>query len=416
MKYYKRIIEDEINRKLRISGALLLTGPKYCGKTTTAKTLCKTIHSFSTLNDIELYSADIKLALKGEKPILIDEWQNVPLIWDEVRKNIDDNDGNFNQFVFTGSVQLDNYNKVIHGGEGRFSKVIMYPFSLYESKESFGVISVKDLFDDKVKIDKIINNNIDLEDIAYLICRGGWPTSLKVNKDDALEIKESYYSLIFDSKNKENRYFKNSSFARSIVKSYARNISSEANYQTIKNDILNKDNISICDETIVNYLDQLNRLFIIEDLPPWNVNIRSKAVLRTSPVRHFVDTSIAIASLGITPKDLLNDFHSFGLFFEDFVIRDLRVYANANKATLSHYRDSNGLECDAIMHKNNGDWGAFEIKLSGEKHISEGIKNLMKLNDNVLVKPKFLAIIVAKGEPRITKEGIYIIPINTLKN
>ena len=418
--YKNRIVESLIQKKLRTSGTVLITGPKYCGKTTTCRLLSNSEHSFSTKSQIELYSVNIKRALVGDVPVLIDEWQNIPEIWDEVRDEIDKRN-KFGQFLFTGSVQPADYDKIIHSGEGRFSKVVMFPFSLYESGDSSGRVSLKALFEEPNRDYFDLNEKITLDDIAYLICRGGWPTTLLADKEDALEISDNYYTGLINYKSKEeNNYFPNKKYAELIIRSFARNISTDAPYTTILRDIKESDNTSIDDETLTSYIQKLENLFVIMDLNAWNPNLRSKTVIRTTPTRHFVDTSIATSSLGIYPNDLLNDLNTFGLLFEDMVIRDLRIYSQGLKADLYHYRDKDGLECDAVIHMKNGNWAAIEVKLGGEKLVNEGLKSLRKLKDKIdysrFKHPSFLAVITACGSLYKTEDGIFVIPINMLKD
>lgn len=418
--YKKRIVEELIDKKLRTTGAVLITGPKYCGKTTTCEFLAKSKHSFSTKGQIELYRINIKRALQGDTPILIDEWQNIPEIWDEVRDEVDRRN-EFGQFLFTGSVQPANYDEIIHSGEGRFSIVTMFPFSLYESGDSNGFVSIKELFDNPNQDYFDLNDKISLDDIAYLICRGGWPTALMLNKEDSLEVSDNYYTGLINYKSKDKtNYFNNKKYAELIIKSFARNISTEASYTTILEDIKKSDNTSIDDETLTSYINKLEKLFVLMKLDAWNPNLRSKTAIRTTPTKHFVDTSIAAASLGITPNDLLNDINTFGLFFEDMAIRDLRIYTQGLKANLYHYRDKDGLECDAVIHMKNGNWAAIEVKLGGEKLIAEGIASLRKIKNKIdytrFKEPTFLAIITACGPLYKTEDGIFVIPINMLKH
>lgn len=419
--YISRLIETEIHRKLRTSGCVLITGPKYCGKTTTAKTLCKSSHSFSTLSKIQLYETNLRMALQGEPPILIDEWQNIPRIWDEVRNRIDENNGDFSQFIMTGSLHPSNYDEVIHSGEGRFAEVTMSPFSLFESGESNGSISLSSLFDAKTHLFSQEEEGITLNDIAYLICRGGWPTSLGLEKEDSLEIAINYIYGITHYKNREKKnLFPYSDTAELILKSYARNVSSEAPFSVIRENISSRQGKKLDDETLSEYLAKFKNLFVISDLPSWNPNLRSKTAIRTTPTRHFIDPSLGTAVLGISPNDLLNDLHTFGLFFEDLVIRDLRVYARAMGADVSHYRDANGLECDAIIHKRNGDWGALEIKLGDPESIEKACAGLLALKNKIdtdrFKGPSFLGVITATGLAMTRKDGIHIFPITALRN
>ncbi len=419
-KYIKRIAEKELLRKIRTSGCVLITGPKYCGKTTIAEQFAKSSHSFSTLSKINLYSSNIKMALIGEAPTLIDEWQNIPLVWDEIRDEIDHRHGKFGQYILTGSVHPVDYDEIMHSGEGRFSKVVMYPFSLFESGESNGNVSLGDLFNKKESI--FFNEGSQtLLDIAHYICRGGWPTSLNVGREDSLEIAKNYLFGIINYKNREKKqYFPNTSTASLVLKSYARNISTEAAFTTLLKDINEHDGINYDDETLTSYIERFKNLFVIDDIEAWNPNLRSEASIRTKPTRHFVDPSLAAVVLGISPNDLLNDFNSFGLFFEDLVVRDLKVYSQAIDASVAHYRDNDGLECDAIIHKANGDWGAFEIKLGGQELIKQACSKLLALKKKIdytrFKEPSFLAVITATGSSMTTEDGIHIIPITMLKD
>ena len=420
MKYISRLIDKKITAKLKTSGAVLITGPKFCGKTTTCKQHAKTIHSFSTKKNIDLYSIDYRSALIGETPVLIDEWQNIPEIWDEIREDVD-NRGETGQFLLTGSISKLNHDEIIHSGVGRFSRIVMYPFSLYESNESNGLVSIKELFENKEY--KIFNPtpNGSLSDVAFYICRGGWPTAINIEKEYALDVSANYLDGVINYKSKdEKNYFPRPKIAELLVKSYARHISTQASLTTIMKDIKENNNTTMDDETFSNYLEKLYSLFIIEDIQSWNPNLRSKATIRTTPTRHFIDSSIATQALGISPNDLLNDLNSFGLFFEDMCIRDLKVYSDAIGGKVYHYRDSDNLEIDAVIHLKNGKWGAFEIKLGGEKLINEGIKSLKKLYNKIdyskFNTPEFLAVITATGPCYKTKDGIYIIPITMLKD
>lgn len=419
-KYIKRIAEKELSNKLRTSGCVLITGPKYCGKTTIAEHFCKSSHSFSTLSKINIYSANIKMALTGESPSLIDEWQNIPLVWDEIRDEIDRRHGKFGQFILTGSIHPIDYDEIMHSGEGRFSKLVMYPFSLFESGESNGSISLEELFNKKDDI--FLNEGQQtLLDIAHYICRGGWPTSLNIDKEDSLEIAKNYLFGIINYKNKEKkRYFTNTSTASLILKSYARNISTEAANTTLLKDINEHDGVKYDDETLTSYIEKFKNLFVIDDIEAWNPNLRSETSIRRKPTRHFIDPSLAAVSLGISPNDLLNDFNTFGLFFEDLVVRDLKIYSQSVNASVAHYRDNDDLECDAIVHKTNGDWGAFEIKLGGKDLIDKACVKLIKLKNKIdytrFKKPSFLAVIVATGPAFTTEDGIHIIPITMFKD
>ena len=415
-KYYERLIEKSIERKMKSSGAVVVEGPKFCGKTTTALRYAKSNIRLNTSHSIELAKLETRNVLKGETPRVIDEWQTVPEIFNEVKGWIDENP-KFGQFILTGSSTPADKSKIYHSGAGRITTVKMRPMSLAESKDSKCSVSLTDLFENPNA--DVFDENADssLEKIAHCLCRGGWPLSVLAGKDIALDVTRNYYEGLFNFEYSENEKFrnKNSELMRMILKSYARNISTQAPLKTIQSDIISSNNRTLDNKTLVDYLDALRDLFIIEDISAWNPNLRSKVAIRTTPTRHFVDTSIATSVLGITPSDLMNDLQSFGLFFEDMAVRDLVIYSSYLGASVKHYRDSSGLECDAIIHFENGKWAAVEIKLGGEKLIQEGAENLEKLkkvvnNDSLA----FRMILTATGSAYRRKDGIYVVPINCL--
>lgn len=412
-KYYERLIEKSIERKLRSSGAVVIEGPKCCGKITTALRYGKSNIRLNSSRTVELAKMETAQVLFGEKPRVIDEWQTVPEIWNEIKSWIDENPS-FGQFILTGSTKPADKSKILHSGAGRISTVKMRPMSLTESKDSNMTVSLTELFNDFNTNIYDENKESSLNKIAYYICRGGWPLSVVAGQDIALDVTRNYYEGLLNFEYCENEKFrnKNPELMRMILKSYARNISSQAAIKTIRDDVISSNSRTLDFKTLDEYLQALKDLFIIEDIEPWNPNLRSKSVIRTTPTRHFVDTSIAVAVLGITPDDLMNDFNSFGLFFEDMVVRDLVIYASYLGATIKHYRDNSGLECDAIMHFENGKWAAIEIKLGGEKLIEEAVKNLEKVVDNDNLA--FRMIITATGPAYRRKDGIYIVPINCL--
>ena len=419
--YLNRYIESSIKRKLRTSGAVLIAGPKFCGKTTTGSLFAKSIYRINTKSIIENTKLNPKLALIGETPHMIDEWQKVPDTWNYVKEDLDI-EYVFGKYILTGSSTPADKTEIQHSGAGRIVPLKMYPMSLFESKESKGLVSLSELFKDK-KTDIVDpNKSFSLEDVAFLICRGGWPLSLSDNKEDALEITQNYYSGLFYFEDNDNETFrnKNPEIFKMILKSYARNISTEATIQTIKKDIEQKDGRSMDEKTFNEYLKALKDLYIIEDLEAWNPTIRSKTSIVATSTRHFVDTSIACQALGIYPNDLINDFNSFGLFFEDFAIRDLRIYAELMNGTIRHYRDNAGLECDAIIHLTNGRWAAIEIKLGGNDLIEYGAKKLKLLKNKIkeksdLNEPEFMMILTAFGNLYTRSDGIIVVPINCLK-
>ena len=419
--YLNRYIESSIKRKLRTSGAVLIAGPKFCGKTTTGSLFAKSIYRINTKSIIENTKLNPKLALIGETPHMIDEWQKVPDTWNYVKEDLDI-EYVFGKYILTGSSTPADKTEIQHSGAGRIVPLKMYPMSLFESKESNGLVSLSELFKDKKTDIADPNKSFSLEDVAFLICRGGWPLSLSDNKEDALEITQNYYSGLFYFEDNDNETFrnKNPEIFKMILKSYARNISTEATIQTIKKDIEQKDGRSMDEKTFNEYLKALKDLYIIEDLEAWNPAIRSKTSIVATPTRHFVDTSIACQALGIYPNDLINDFNSFGLFFEDFAIRDLRIYAELMNGTIRHYRDNAGLECDAIIHLPNGRWAAIEIKLGGNDLIEYGAKKLKLLKNKIkeksdLDEPEFMMILTAFGNLYTRSDGIIVVPINCLK-
>ncbi len=418
--YLKRYIENKIKESLEIIGVVVISGPKYCGKTTTSKLFAKTIYTLDTKSKIEIASINPKSMFNGETPILIDEWQTVPDLWNVARSEIDSRENKFGQFIFTGSSTPANKNDIYHNGAGRILTLKMYPLTLSESNESKKIISLKKLFNNEQKINYLENNDITLEDIAFYICRGGWPLSLNEDREKSLRITRAYCSTLFEFENTKNNKFRNKKkeIFNMIIKSYARNISTEARKLTIIKDINSNDDRNLDLETLDSYLEALNDLYIIQDINAWNLNLRSKTSIITTPTRHFVDTSIAAYSLNISPNDLLNDIKTFGLFFEDFVIKELNVYSQIIDGEISHYRDSSGLECDAVIHLKNGKYGLIEIKLGGDDLINEGIKNLIKLESKIKESnnklPAFKIIITACGPSYLSKEDIAIVPINLL--
>lgn len=419
-EYYKRLVEEKINRKLKSSGAVLVTGPKFCGKTTTCKIFKKSMLQLIDTEIINIASADPKHALFGDYPRLIDEWQNVPELWNYIRKKVDD-DSEFGEFILTGSTTPCDTNLIHHSGAGRISTVKMRSMSLYESRESKGIASISRMFDDPDYGIFDLNEDYELADTAYYICRGGWPMSVLADKNSALDVTEGYYEGLFNFKNSDNISFrtKKPEILRMLLKSYARHVSTPASYQTILNDIMLSNSRNIDAKTLQTYLDIANDLFIIEDMEAWSPTLRSKTTIRTTPTRHFVDTSIACRAMSVFPNDLMNDARTFGLFFEDFAVRDLRIYAESLNGEVRHYRDGNGLECDAILHLDDGRWAAIEIKLGGSSAIEEGAKNLLKLEGLLaegMNKPSFKMVLTAVGRAYKRSDGIYVIPINCLKN
>lgn len=419
--YYKRLIEKEIELKLRTSGAVVVAGPKFCGKTTTCMLYQKSFVKLNTKQTITMARMNPKWALEGEKPRLIDEWQKAPDLWNQIKDDLDF-DYQFGKFILTGSSTPADKTEVHHSGAGRIAPVKMRPMSLWESQESKGTVSLIELFDEKSEYPWDLNSEISLEDIAFLICRGGWPISVRAPKDIAVEITKNYYNGLFVFEDCENERFRNKKpeVLKMILKSYARHISTEAAISTIIADVRQSNERTMDPKTFDDYMEALKDLYVIEDLPAWNPNIRSKTIIRSSPTRHFIDTSIACRALGVSPNDLMNDLESFGLFFEDFAVRDLSIYANAIGGTVTHYRDNTGLECDAVVHLEDGRWGAIEIKLGGDELIEHGAQSLKNLRDKITSiseerAPSFLMVLTAVGGAYRREDGVYVAPINLLK-
>ena len=419
--YYQRLIEKEIELKLRTSGAIVVAGPRFCGKTTTCMLYQKSYIKLNTQQAIAMARMNPKAVLKGETPRLIDEWQKAPDVWNQVKDDLDF-DYQFGKYILTGSSTPADKTEVHHSGAGRITPVKMRPMSLWESKESKGTVSLSGLFNGGKDFPWDTNADFTFDDVAFLICRGGWPISVQAPKDIAIEITKNYYNGLFVLEDCENERFRNKKpeVLKMIMRSYARHISTEAAISTIIADVRQSNERTMDAKTFDGYMEALKDLYIIEDLPAWNPNIRSKTSIRSTPTRHFIDTSIACRALGISPEDLKKDLESFGLFFEDFAVRDLSVYANSIGGTVTHYRDNAGLECDAVLHLENGRWGAIEIKLGGDKLIEEGAKSLKMLRDKIIGKsdekaPDFLMVLTAVGGAYQRDDGVYVAPINLLK-
>ena len=419
--YYERLIETRIERKLKSSGAVLVAGPKFCGKTTTCMLYQNSYIKLNTKQSIAMARLNPKGVLVGEKPRLIDEWQKAPDIWNHIKDDLDF-DYQFGKYILTGSSTPADKTDVHHSGAGRIAPLLMRPMTLWESKESNGKVSLANLFEGGTDYPLDMNAEFTLEDVAFLLCRGGWPIAVQAPRDIALEITKNYYGGLFIFEDSENERFRNKKpeVLRMILRSYARNISTEAAVSTIISDIRQSNERSMDTKTYDDYMEALKDLYIIEDMEAWNPNIRSKTSIRSTPTRHFVDTSIACRSLGVNPPDLMNDLESFGLFFEDFAVRDLRVYADSLGGEVKHYRDNSGLECDAVVHLEDGRWGGIEIKLGGDDLINDGAESLKRLRDKIVQKsdekaPSFLLVLTAVGGAYKREDGVYVAPINMLK-
>lgn len=424
--YKKRIADLLLERKLKSTGAVLVEGPKWCGKTTTSEQLAKSVNYVSDPavfnRNLILAEMDINALLEGEKPRLLDEWQTIPQIWDAVRYSVDHSNG-IGQFILTGSaVPLSDKEKekIHHTGTGRITHIRMRPMSLYESGESNGTISLGGLFENAPRA--IFGEcSLQLSDIAFLICRGGWPVATNLEKEYALETAYSYYEAVTETDiSAIDNINRSPARTQRLMRSLARHQGTQSTIVGIKNDMAANDTSSLDEETVASYIDALKKIFVIEDMEAWNPNLRSKAAIRTSDTRYFVDPSIAATALGIGPADLENDLNTMGLFFETMAARDLRVYADALYGNVYHYRDSNGLECDAVIHLRNGKYALVEIKLGGQKLIDEGAASLNKLasviDTDKMQKPSFKMVLTAVGNLAYKRnDDVYVVPIGCLR-
>ena len=426
MKNYKRrILDSLLEKKLQAKGAVLIEGPKWCGKTTTAEEIAasKIMLAKPDIKDHfkSLLEIDSDAALAGETPMLIDEWQTVPKLWDAVRYTVDHRHA-MGQFILTGSAvpDKDAEKEREHSGTGRFAWLTMRPMTLFESGESNGTVSLGELFQAPEKI--LQKNALKLSDIAFLICRGGWPIAVGLPEEAALEQAFDYYDAVTkEDVTNVDGVKRASERVQRLMRAYARHQGTQASIATLKEDLKNNDTTTLDEDTISSYLDALRKIFVVEDMPAWNPNLRSKTAIRTTDTRYFVDPSIATAALGLGPTDLINDLNSMGFFFEAMCVRDLRVFAEALNGKVYHYRDKSGLECDAVVHLRNGQYGLIEIKLGGDSLIKEGAETLNELANQIdttrMKSPAFKMILTATGEYayRRPEDGIYVVPIGCLR-
>lgn len=422
-KYRPRIADKLLERKLRGKGAVLLEGAKWCGKTTTAEQLCRSVLYMSEPGKREqneqLARLNPALLLRGEKPRLIDEWQVAPKLWDAVRFEAD-HSPDLGLFVLTGSSVPPDMSEVIHSGTGRFAWLKMRPMSLWESGESTGEVSLKSLFDGNLNIAGV--SGLDLERIAFIACRGGWPLSVDMDDEIALDQAFDYVAAVEKRDIQQaDGVERDPARVHRLLRSYSRLQGAQVSNSAIRDDLIENEGETLDVDTIAAYIKALKRIFVIEDAEAWNPNLRSKTAIRTSDTRYFTDSSIATASLGIGPKDLIADLNTFGLIFETLCIRDLRVYAEALNGNVYHYRDKNGLECDAVIHLRDGNYGLIEIKLGGDNLINQGASTLLtlagKIDTTKMKKPSFLMVLTAAGDYAYQREdGVLVVPIGCLKD
>lgn len=426
MEYKHRIADKLLENKLKGMGAVLVEGAKWCGKTTTAEQQAKSILYMDQPKDramnLQLAQVNPDLLLDGDTPRLIDEWQIAPELWDAVRFTVDHREGE-GHFILTGSVTPlsdEDQEQIHHSGTGRIARITMRPMTLWESGDSSGQISLEGLFGGADKMVGI--NKLELQDVAWLICRGGWPRAVDQDKYIALGRAFDYYDTVVNVDIKEpDGVERNPERVKLLMRSYARNQGTQVSLTAISADMKANDRDSLDDRTVYSYLKALKGIFVVEDVKAWNPNLRSKSAIRSGDTRYFTDPSIAVAALGVGPKDLMSDLNTFGLFFETMCIRDLRVYAQALDGEVYHYRDSDGLECDAVVHLRNGAYGLIEIKLGGERLIDEGAKSLQKLAKKIdttkMKAPAFLMVLTATGKYAFKREdGVWVVPIGALKD
>ena len=416
-RYRKRIADDILIRKLEGKGAVLIEGPKWCGKTTTAEQLAASILYMDDPEkkeqNIAMSELNPKRLLKGATPRLIDEWQLAPKLWDAIRFEVDHR-GELGQFVLTGSAVPADTREITHSGTGRFTWLTMRPMSLYESGDSTGEVRLKDLFSGAAEIEG--DSNLSIDRLAFLVCRGGWPQAVDLQNEIALDQAMDYYDAVVHSDiNRADNAQKNPERVKRLMRSYARNQGSQ-----VPNTVLAHD-IAANQETVASYVRALRKILVLEDMPAWNPSLRSKTAIRSSDTRYYIDPSIAAAALGVGPNDLINDLKTFGFLFETLCIRDLRVFADALNGEVYHYRDKGGQECDAVVHLRNGNYGLIEIKLGGDRLIEEGAKNLKsmeaKIDTDKMNTPSFLMVLTGTGDYAYRRQdGVYVVPIGCLGN
>ncbi len=422
-KYKARIADEILKKRLLGKGAVLIEGPKWCGKTTTAEQIAGSILYMADpekeKQNLTMVEINPKRLLKGEIPRLIDEWQIAPKLWDAVRFEVDHRN-EFGQFILTGSSVPTSYEHIHHTGTGRFSWLLMRPMSLYESLESTGEVSLKMLFEAPEQIEG--ENTLDLKQLAFLVCRGGWPRATDLDGEIALEQAFDYYDAVVKSDiSRADGVSRNPERVKRLMRSYARNQGAQVSNTLLCADIVVNEAETFDSDTVYSYINALKKIFVIEEMEAWNPNLRSKTAIRTSNTRYFVDPSIAAAALGLGPQDLIEDLNTFGLLFETMCVRDLRVFAEVLNGSVYHFRDKTGLECDAVIHLRNGVYGLIEIKLGGDRLIEEGAGNLKKLRNKIdttkMRAPAFLMVLIGVGDYAYRRQdGVYVVPIGCLKD
>ena len=421
--YRNRVVDQLLQDQLEAAGVVLVQGAKWCGKTTTAVHAAKSVLYMDDprqlQNNLRLAETNPSALLEGPAPRVIDEWQLAPQLWDAARFEVSRR-GALGMLIFTGSAVPPDKSKITHTGTGRFAWLTMRPMSLWESGESNGMLSLESLFEGVAQ--DVAAAEMDVDRMAYLVCRGGWPQTLKMKDRASLLQARNYVDAVCNSDiTRVDGVGRNPALAHLLMRSYSRHQGGQVPVSTIVADLKENYNTEVSEATVASYINALKKIFVVEDMPAWCPNLRSKTAIRTSDTRYFVDSSIAAASLGIGPKDLLADFNTYGLLFETLAVRDLRVYAEALDGYVSHYRDRNGLECDAVVHLRNGKYGLVEVKIGGDTLIEEGVKNLKNLSQKIdtdrMNEPSFMMVLTAIGDYAFRRsDGVWIVPIAALKH
>lgn len=421
-KYKRRVVDQLLAERLEEVGAVLIEGPKWCGKTTTALQQARSTVMLANpevlLQSKSMIATSASHLLSGLVPRLFDEWQTLPELWDNIRYEVDARNEE-GQFILTGSAVPVESDKIMHTGTGRFAWITMRPMSLWESEESTGDVSLQALFDGDLAIQG--ENRHRLEDIAFMLCRGGWPSALERSTRAALRVASDYYDAVIKTDFvRVDNTLRNQNRSRMLLRSLARLQGTQTSIGVIRQDMLSNDDNTLAENTVASYIEALRKIFIVEDMPAWSTNLRSKTVIRTSPTRYFVDPSIAVAAMGISPKDLISDLKTFGFLFEAMAIRDLRVYADALDAKVYHYRDKDELECDVVMELRNGRYALIEIKLGGQENVNMAAHQLQQLASKIdtarVGEPAFRMVLTAVGEKAFQmQDGTLVVPIGCLK-
>ncbi len=418
MSYLPRVVDKEIDELMEIMGAVLIEGCKWCGKSTTGLNHAKSVIEFQNPDRKQEYE-EIKntkpsLFLNGEKPRMFDEWQMYPVVWDSIRTDVD-HSGKKGEYILTGSARPSE-GETMHTGTGRISRVLMRPMSLFESSESTGEVKFSDIIEGK---DISGVSKLSLEDLASIIVRGGWPASIEVKSDSKYRFAKEYVKSLLHEDVKFDGVERNPEKMLNVLRSLARNISTPVANSTIEGDVKNNFDDDISRPTLTDYLNTLEKLFVIEDVNVTNLNFRSRYALRTKPKKYFVDPSIATAILEIKPNDLIRDLNTFGFLFESLCMRDLKIYTQSYGGDITFYRDEKDFEIDAILRTSSGKWGAIEIKL-GAGYIDEAANNLLKFKERVDTnkcgEPAFLVVLTGANYSYKREDGVYVVSIGTLRN